>query len=46
MVGVSLGEHPYATFGKANASQIVGGKKGLHIVKNYPNVLGTWAMRG
>lgn len=36
----------YALFGGYNSTQIVGGASGLKTFKNYPNWLGTWALRG
>merc|ERR1712124_146418 len=39
-------DRPYALFGGYNSSQIVGGSSGLKTFKNYPNWLGTWALKG
>lgn len=35
---------PYALFGQANYSQVVGGQNGLYTYKSVKNPLGTWAM--
>lgn len=37
---------PYALFGGFNSSQILGGSSGLKTFKNFPNWLGTWALKG
>ena len=43
---LSLEGESYALFGGVDPKQVVGGSKNIIYFSNFPNSLGTWALRG